>query len=101
MFPELLDEGLQPWSVTWFLVGGHTRPNYAVDVTGAALEAGIASLEAHGRVPRRYPRAPDAPGAADHGHRGQGRAAGVDAAVLFRGWNFAAPPSMPGEQPAS
>ncbi len=101
VFPELLDEDLPPWSVTWFLVGGHTRPNYAVDVTGAALEAGIASLDAHAEYLAGIPGHPTPRDLLTMVTTGQGRAAGVDAAVLLRGWNFAAPPSMPGEQPAS
>src|SRR5207302_2049989 len=47
VFPELLDEGLQPHSVRWLLAGGDPRPTHGVDVTGEPLERGIASLEAH------------------------------------------------------
>jgi len=47
VFPELLDEGLEPWSgVRWVAFGGSPRPTHAVDVTGQ-LDAGVASLEAH------------------------------------------------------
>ena len=49
VFPELLDEGLQPHSVRWLLAGGDPRPTHGVDVTGEPLECGIASLEAHGQ----------------------------------------------------
>lgn len=94
VFPELLDEGLEPWSVTWFLVGGHTRPNYAVDVTGAALAGGIASLEAHGQYLAGIPGHPPPREMLTMIAGMQGRAAGVAAAVLFRGWNFAEPPAM-------
>jgi LmbE family N-acetylglucosaminyl deacetylase len=47
IFPELLDEGLDPWAgVTHVYVMGSNRPTHAVDVT-ATLAAGSASLEAH------------------------------------------------------
>ncbi|MGH3228378.1 MAG: hypothetical protein ACRDOA_07335 [Streptosporangiaceae bacterium] len=49
VFPELLDEGLEPHSARWLLVGGDPRPTHGVDVTGEPLERGIASLEAHER----------------------------------------------------
>ncbi|WP_205844065.1 PIG-L deacetylase family protein [Nakamurella deserti] len=99
VFTELLEEDLPPWSVTWFLVGGHTRPNYAVDVTGAPLEAGIASLEAHGEYLAGIPGHPSPRQLIGMITTGQGRAAGVGSAVLFRGWNFAEPPPMPGGPP--
>ena len=47
IFPELLDEGLQPWTgVRMALLCGSPEPTHAVDVTGY-LEKGIASLQAH------------------------------------------------------
>lgn len=47
IFPELLDEGLEPWSgVRWVAFGGSPAPTHAVDVTGY-LDQGISSLEAH------------------------------------------------------
>lgn len=47
VFPELVDEGLEPWSgVRWVAFGGSPRATHAVDVTGQ-LDAGVASLEAH------------------------------------------------------
>jgi LmbE family N-acetylglucosaminyl deacetylase len=94
VFPELLDEDLPPWAVTWFLVAGHTRPNYAVDVTGAALEAGIASLEAHGEYLGDLPGHPTARQMLSMIAGMQGRAAGVESATLFRAWNFSEPPKM-------
>ena len=47
VFTELLDQGLEPWSPRWLLVGGDQRPTHGVDVTGEPLERGIASLECH------------------------------------------------------
>jgi len=47
IFPELLDEGLQPWDgVKKVLVAGSGNPTHGVDVTNF-LERGIASLRAH------------------------------------------------------
>ena len=47
IFPELLEEGLQPWSgVKKVLVAGSANPTHGVDVTDF-LELGIASLKAH------------------------------------------------------
>lgn len=47
IFPELLDEGLEPWdNVRMVFIGGSPRPTHAVDVTGF-LEKGIASLKEH------------------------------------------------------
>ena len=94
VFPELLDEGLQPWSPRWLLVGGHDRPTHGVDVTGESLERGIAALEAHGGylaglaghpIPRQMLSAITAL---------QGREMGVEHAVLFRAFDFQAPPPI-------
>ena len=47
VFPELVDEGLQPWSgVRSVCFGGAPEPNCAVDVTGF-VDRGVASLRAH------------------------------------------------------
>src|SRR3954454_8026599 len=34
VFPELLEEGLEPFSVRWLLVSGHPRPTHGLDATG-------------------------------------------------------------------
>jgi LmbE family N-acetylglucosaminyl deacetylase len=48
IFPELIDEGLEPWGgVRYVCFAGAERPTHGVDVTGAPLERGIASLAAH------------------------------------------------------
>ena len=47
IFPELLEEGLEPWgAVRMVLVGGSPTPTYAVDVS-AFIDRGVASLEKH------------------------------------------------------
>ena len=99
VFPELVDdEGLKQWRVRWLLVSGHSEPTHGVDVSGEPLARGVASLEAH----REYL-------AAIEGHPAPaqlipmvaamgGRALGVEHAVLFRAWDFAAPPRMVAEE---
>ncbi|MEX0709933.1 MAG: PIG-L deacetylase family protein [Chloroflexota bacterium] len=45
-FPELLDEGLEPWKVRQVLISGVERPNLYVDVT-ATFEVGLQALFCH------------------------------------------------------
>lgn len=48
IFPELADEGLEPWDgVRYVCFGGSAHPTHGVDVTGEPLRRGIASLAAH------------------------------------------------------
>jgi LmbE family N-acetylglucosaminyl deacetylase len=97
VFPELLDEGLQPHSARWLLVGGDPRPTHGVDVTGEPLERGIASLEAHAQYLAGIPGHPPPRLMITGITRLQGRAMGVPNAVLFRAWDFHAPPPIAAE----
>jgi LmbE family N-acetylglucosaminyl deacetylase len=45
-FPELIDEGLEPWKVRQVLVTGVERPNLWVDVS-ATFGTGLAALRCH------------------------------------------------------
>lgn len=94
VFPELLAEGLEPWSPRWLLVSGDNRPTHGVEVTGEPLERGIASLEAHGQylagIPGHPPPRPMITGITAM----QGRRMGVEHAVLFRAFDFHAPPPI-------
>ena len=94
VFPELVEEGLAPHKVRWFLVGGHTQPTHGVDVTGDALAKGVASLEAHsqylGAIEGHPPPSFLIPMIAAQG----GSAIGVEHAVLFRAYDFDAPPPI-------
>jgi LmbE family N-acetylglucosaminyl deacetylase len=82
------------WVFPELLVGGDPRPTHGVDVTGEALERGIASLEAHGQYLAGIPGHPP-PRAMITGITAlQGRAMGVRHAVLFRAFDFAAPPAI-------
>jgi LmbE family N-acetylglucosaminyl deacetylase len=85
IFPELADEGLQPWGgVRFVCLAGAKDPTHGVDVTGDPLERGIASLAAHAE----YTKALGA-GAFEPGPfltwfaRRSGPVIGVEAAVLF------------------
>ena len=97
VFPELLGEGLQPHSARWLLVGGDPRPTHGVDVTGEPLERGIASLEAHAQYLAGIPGHPPPRQMIAGVTRLQGRAMGVPNAVLFRAWDFHAPPPIVAE----
>lgn len=94
VFPELLEEGLEPWSPRWLLVSGDSAPTHGVDVTGDPLERGIASLEAHREylagIPGHPPPRPMITGITAL----QGRRMGVPHAVLFRAFDFHAPPPI-------
>ncbi|HSJ46499.1 MAG TPA: hypothetical protein VK923_17620 [Euzebyales bacterium] len=94
VFPELIAEELEPWSPRWLLVSGDPRPTHGVDVTGAPLERGIASLEAHGGYPAGIPGHPPPRQMLIAITGQQGRAMGVAHAVLFRAWDFHAPPPI-------
>jgi LmbE family N-acetylglucosaminyl deacetylase len=95
VFRELLEnEGLEPWSPRWFLVSGDSRPTHGVDVTGEPLQRGIASLEAHREylagIPGHPPPRPMISGITAM----QGQRMGVANAVLFRAYDFHAPPPI-------
>jgi LmbE family N-acetylglucosaminyl deacetylase len=94
VFPELVDEGLQPWSTRWLLVSGDSRPTHGVEVTGEPLERGIASLEAHAEYLAGIPGHPEPRAMLTLITQMQGPRMGVDAAVLFRAWDFQAPPAI-------
>ena len=48
VFRELIEEGLEPWNVTYTALGNSGRPTHAVDVTDS-IERSVASLRAHQR----------------------------------------------------
>jgi LmbE family N-acetylglucosaminyl deacetylase len=56
IFPELLDEGFEPWPVRYVAVAASTSPTHAVDVTGWR-DAAVASLaEQHAYLTALDPR---------------------------------------------
>jgi LmbE family N-acetylglucosaminyl deacetylase len=94
VFQDLLAEGLEPHATRWLLVGGDPRPTHGVDVTGEPLERGIASLEAHGQYLAGLPGHPPPRQMLTGITALQGRALGVPHAVLFRAFDFSAPPAI-------
>jgi LmbE family N-acetylglucosaminyl deacetylase len=95
VFPELIeDEDLEPWSPRWLLVSGDPRPTHGVDVTGEPLERGIASLEAHREYLAGIPGHPPPRLMLTGITAMQGRPMGVAHAVLFRAFDFHAPPPI-------
>jgi LmbE family N-acetylglucosaminyl deacetylase len=94
VFPELVDDSLEPHSVRWLLVVGHDQPTHGVDVTGAPLEAGIRSLEAHATYLAALPWHPPPREVVEWIAGAGGPALGIEHAVLFRAWDLQAPPSL-------
>jgi LmbE family N-acetylglucosaminyl deacetylase len=95
VFPELIeDEDLAPWSPRWLLVSGDPRPTHGVDVTGDPLERGIASLEAHREYLAGIPGHPPPRLMLTGITAMQGQRMGVAHAVLFRAFDFHAPPPI-------
>src|SRR5215218_8558309 len=92
VFPELLDEGLEPHSTRWLVTNGFENATHGVDISGEPLERGIASLEAHTAYLAAIPGHP-APRDMMSGFTGlPGKAMGVANAVLFRAWDSQARP---------
>ncbi len=85
IFPELIDEGLEPWGGVRFVAfAGAEQPTHGVDVTGEPLRRGILSLAAHAEYTKGlgaagFDPAPFLTWMAEQG----GRAVGVESAVLF------------------
>jgi LmbE family N-acetylglucosaminyl deacetylase len=95
VFTELLEEeDLEPWSPRWLLVSGDSRPTHGVDVSGDPLERGIASLEAHREYLSGIPGHPPPRLMITGITAMQGRRMGVAHAVLFRAFDFHAPPPI-------
>jgi LmbE family N-acetylglucosaminyl deacetylase len=85
IFPELLDEGLEPWGGVRFVgYAGADRPTHGVDVTGEPLQRGIASLAAHAEYTKGLGVSGPEPGPfLTWMANMSGRQMGVEAAVLF------------------
>ncbi|WP_114423736.1 PIG-L deacetylase family protein [Nocardioides houyundeii] len=93
VFPDLIAEGLEPWSTRWLLVSGDSRPTHGVDVTGDPLERGITSLESHQQYLAGIPGHPPPRPMLTEMAAAQGRRLGVPYAVLFRAHDLHAPPA--------
>ncbi|HEY8474181.1 MAG TPA: PIG-L deacetylase family protein [Natronosporangium sp.] len=98
VFPEQIDEeGLEPHNVRWLLIPGFpgdTRATHGVDVSGEPLRRGVASLEAHAQYLAAIPGHPAPADFIPMLLAMNGRAMGVEHAVLFRAIDFQAPPAF-------
>ncbi|GAA1885898.1 PIG-L deacetylase family protein [Asanoa iriomotensis] len=85
IFPELADEGVEPWNgVRFVCIAGAERPTHGVDVTGEPLQRGIASLAAHAEYTKGLGvGGPDPEGMLTWASGMAGPALGVQHAVLF------------------
>jgi LmbE family N-acetylglucosaminyl deacetylase len=85
IFPELIDEGLEPWGGVRFVAyAGSGQPTHSVDVTGTPLERGIRSLAAHAEYTKGLGASGFDPGPfLTWFARMGGKRAGVEAAVLL------------------
>lgn len=89
VFPELAtDEGLAKWGATWLLVAGDSRPTHGLVLDEASVAKAVASLEAHREYLAEIPGHPSARELIPGILAGQGRAMGVEAAVLFRTYHL-------------
>lgn len=89
VFRELAeDEGLEPWGTTWLLVSGAAEPTHAVDVSGEALERGIASLEQHAEYLADLPDHPAPRDLITGVTQGAGQELGVASAMPFRAYRL-------------
>lgn len=98
VFPDLAEAGLEPWHTRWILISGREDPTHGVEVSGADVDRGVASLLCH----RAY--LADLPGHPDPGEfipmimRGDGELLGAEFAVAFRGYDLGEPLRSGGDE---
>lgn len=90
IFPELVDDGLEPWKVTAVAVSASATPTHYVDVTGH-LDDAIESLEEHrlynAALPEDFPKPPELLGGALGGAAEQVADPAVEQALLLEVFN--------------
>ncbi len=91
VFPELLREGLQPWSARWLLVFGDRQPTHGVVLDDAALQRAVASLAAHAGYLAGIPGHPPAEEFVPMVTAGMGKLMGVEHAAVFTRWDLGGP----------
>jgi LmbE family N-acetylglucosaminyl deacetylase len=100
VFPEQIDDGLETCDVRWILMPGMAgQATHGVDVTGEPLQRGVASLEAHAAYLAALPNHPAPADFIPMFLALNGKAMGVEHAVLFRAHDLQAPPEFPAETP--
>ncbi|WP_214405170.1 PIG-L deacetylase family protein [Pseudonocardia lacus] len=97
VFTDQLGDGLEPWQARWLLIAGDPAATHGVDVTGAALDRGIAALEAHAEYLANLSGHPAPRDMLTQFAAMSGRAMGVEHAVLFRAIDLEARPSLDDE----
>jgi LmbE family N-acetylglucosaminyl deacetylase len=98
IFPEQIDdEGLETCDVRWLIRPGFPGApdiTHGVDVTGEPLRRGVASLEAHAAYLAAIPGHPAPADFIPMIGAMNGKAMGVEHAVLFRALDLQAPPAF-------
>jgi LmbE family N-acetylglucosaminyl deacetylase len=98
VFAEQIDEeGLEPCSPRWILIPGPAGgfdPTHGVDVTGESAQRGVASLEAHAAYLAALPGHPKPADLIPMLLAMNGKAMGVEHAVLFKAYDLQAPPDF-------
>ena len=94
VFRELVDAGLEPWSVRWLLVAGDPEPTHGVPVPPQALARAVASLEAHREYLALLPWHPAPADLVPALTAAQGRQVGVEHAVVLRAIDLQSPPPL-------
>ena len=82
-FRDLLDEGLEPWGVTWLFLVGVFDPTHHVPVTEEGRDRAVRSLEAHAAYLADLPWHPKPDDVVDDVLKEGGEASGVPRAVVF------------------
>ena len=91
VFRELAgEEGLAKWHTRWILVAGSPDATHSVPVDAEAVAASVASLECHEAYLADLPGHPKPAEFIPEILRQGGQAAGVEQAVLFKGYDLGA-----------
>ena len=91
VFRDLVDDGLQPWTVHRLLVGTPIGATHGVVLDAVTLERAVASLEAHAGYLAALTDHPSAKDTITGVSEMMGRAMGVPHATIFRLWPMSGP----------
>lgn len=88
IFPQLIEDGLDPWQAGWLLVSGSGQPTHGVVVDEADAAAAVASLECHRAYLADLPNHPKPADFIPPMLSSGGEAMGVEHAVLVRAFKL-------------
>jgi LmbE family N-acetylglucosaminyl deacetylase len=89
IFPELVDEGHEPWNgVKWLAVAGSPTPTHGIAVSSDDLDRGVASLQAHAAYLAGLGGDFDARGFLQEPCRAIGSELGTELAVAFERYSL-------------